>query len=521
LTALGEKTEKFYRRFGDRGIMSVLFIISVLLNTVFALRMSAPSVYPDEFNTAAWSAFFSGFGHGQGGTGVEIIAGGGTPWLTGAMYTPFYYLFKDPSVRYKCMLILNGLIVAFIPVLAYKITAALGHEKPWQKTLCAVVAGAGVSAFLHTKFIWSETLSVFLPFLLFWLFLKTIKIKHNVLRQIVSVFLALFCALSLAADVRMLIYAVMFLLTALYARHSGTKTVSAAGFSIAFVLGAAGVLHLGDFLKAAMTGEAVTFDLAFGIDITEILGALYYFAVSTWGIGVLGVCLCVLTIHKRQKNVLSVFAFFAVGVNILMIVFFPQGRHIDSAAPLLIIFTLCYVFACGLELRTLLHATIILGIIFALFFIFCTAENAQTTREVSATFCFTALLIVLVSCAERYRAHLISIGAALFILISCVLAAAVDLPDAITRAERDNREAYAVSQHIYNSADAPPAYVINAPRELTYALRFLNRDARIYTADDSTELPEDCFIITPDAAGNLAFVIRGDRAIAYARSQVE
>jgi hypothetical protein len=300
------------------------------------------------------------------------------------------------------------------------------------------------------------------------------------------------------------------------------KTIALTGFGIAFAAGTAAVVYLGNSLHTAMTGEAAGFELVFAFDIVSIFSALYYFAVSTWGIGVLGVCLCVNAIREHKKGgLLPIFAFFSLGASLLMIVFFPHERHIDGAVPLLIIFTLCYVFERGLDFRTVLYSVVALGVIFALFFIFADPDLAEAMPEVSATFCFAALLVVLVSCAERYRAHFVSLGAAVVILYSCVFAAAVELPAAIENAERQNARAYEISEYIYNSADAPPTYVMNAPPELTYTLRFLNRDARINIAEAETELSEDCFVIMPDMRGGFTFTIRGERAQAYVLSQAE
>jgi hypothetical protein len=133
-------------------------------------------------------------------------------------------------------------------------------------------------------------------------------------------------------------------------------------------------------------------------------------------------------------------------------------------------------------------------------------------------FCVVALLLVLVCCAERYRRHIITFGISLIALFSWLNSAFVYLPDEIRRAERENAAALAVSGHVYNSADAPPTYIIGNP-DIAPILRFLNRNTVIYTAGSFDELPDDCFVITLAETGELIFTPMGEKAEAFALSQ--
>jgi len=248
-----------------------------------------------------------------------------------------------------------------------------------------------------------------------------------------------------------------------------------------------------------------------------------------------------ISFHKNNQNPLFAgFAFFALAYNIIALLLTAFrgevlfGRYIDGAAPLLLVFTLCFLFMSDLDFRQVLYAVIALGVIFGLFFVFAAYAvdmNDGIFFSVSETFCFAALLIVFVCCAERRRAHIISLCVTLTVLYSCVHSAFVFLPAEIKRAETENSTAYAVSEFIYNSADAPPTYVFNSPGELTAALRFLNRDTYIGTADLWSGLPDDCFIITADyrpedglivlaETDSFYFIAKGERAVAYARSQM-
>jgi hypothetical protein len=602
LASFGGKIDHVYRKLGEKWLLFVLFAGTGSLHVIFALRMSAPSIYPDEFRVAAWSAFFSGFNYAGDFPGSTNIAAGGSPgWLHAALYTPFYYLFNNPVIRYRGMLIMNGVFASFIPLLTYRITASLGLEKAWQRTLIALLSGVGTAAFAYTKFIWSEALCVFLAFLTFWLFIKTAQTKNRVLRLLLSFFTAFVLALAPAAHPRMWALVLAFILTVIYANYIlRVKTVMMAGFLPVLAVFLAFQVYVSEELNAISGGQVLLSPLgglgtAGSGNITlALLGQLYYFAVSAWGVGILGICLCFsffFTLFANRKTPLvksqalfAAFAFFTLFYNVLTLIVsafrggglladgtggqeaYIFGRYIDGTMPFVLIFTLCYVFITGLDFKKLLHAIIALGAVFTLFLGFAapalvragmsgsplnaesiqgfspirigTMIDAPITTEgiyftVSATFCFIALLVVLVNCAERYRAHMISFCATLIIIYSCLHSMLVYLPHEARSAEAENAGAHAISEYVYNSADAPPTYVLNGEPSMAPILRFLNRNAAIKTAQSLGELSEDCFIVAEAGtinntenivilaeAGGFVFAAKGERAAAFALSQM-
>jgi len=519
LSSFGKKLDDYYRRLGERGLLLALFTAALCLHVVFSLRMNLPSLLHDEFGTAAWSAYFSGYNYsGEGSQG----------WLTGVLYTPFYYFFDNPVIRYRSMLIFNGVFASLIPLFTYKITASLGVQKAWQKTLCAIVAGVGTTVFAYTKFIRTETLSVFFPFLIFLLLVESAGVKNWLLRFLLSVFIAFILAFAPAADTRLWLLVLAFIITALYSRFVlRLKNISFLGFLPAFAVFATLQVYVSERLFAAATDSApFTREIwNFGRDaedsvpyIGDFIAGLYHLAVSTWGVGILGICLCFfLFAAEKPKNrdgeLLRTFAFFALFYNTFMLLLpAGSGLFINSASPLLIIFALCFFFMHGLDFNRLLTSAAALGIIFALPF------TPATLEEVSAVFCLFALLFVLVCCAERYRTHMISLSIFLVALFSGFNTAFVFLPHEANSAELENAAANVISGQVYNSADAPPTYILGNP-ELAPILRFLNRNTTINTADSPDELPEDCFVIKRDEAGELIFTAKGERAEAYALSQ--
>ncbi|MCL2638816.1 MAG: hypothetical protein FWD48_10670 [Oscillospiraceae bacterium] len=482
MTSLGKKLDEYYRHLGSRGLLLALFAAALTFNIVFALRMSLPST-ADEFNTMAWSAYFSGFSD----IGTEA-----SPWLTGFLYTPFYYLFENPVIRYRSMLIMNSVFAALIPLLTYKITASLGLEKAWQRTLCALVVVVNTAVFAQTKLAGGETLRVFLPFLLFYLFIRSANAKNRAVQFFLSFFAAIALSFAPAADSRLWTLAITFILLVLYARFIlRVKAISFAGFFPAYAV----LTALQVYLNWLLTGEFVFRGVG---DAAPYAEQLYHFAISTWGIGVLGLCLCIRAFW-RAESPLKLFAFFALLYNSFM----TSG---GSAPVFLVLFAFCYIFIHGLDFVETLSAAFTLGIIFTVYYY---SSSLFEIAEVSAVFCVIALLFVFVSCAERYRRHMISFSLSITLLYTGLTA----LP-----AQTENAEALTVSEFIYNSSDAPPTYLLNNA-DLAPILRFLNRNTVINTAESLDELPDDCFVIFRQNGG-LIFAAQGERAEAYALSQV-
>jgi hypothetical protein len=498
MTSFGKNLDILYRRLGSSGLMLLLFAVPLCLHVILALRMSLPSL-PEEFSTAAWSAHFAGFG--------EIPLLGGVPegqggWLTGLLYTPFYFLIDNPVIRFRCMLIMNGVLASLIPLLTYKITLSAGVEKAWQRTLCAVIAGAGTAVFAYTKFIGTATLSVFFPFLLFYMFIRTANMKNRFLRFLLSLFTGMCLAFVPSADSRMWWLVLVFILTVLYSRYIlGVKSISFLGFFPSFAVFTAFQVYIHERLTGGFITRSVT-------DTAPHINQLYHFAVSTWGIGVLGIVLCVFTFRRADSPpALKALAFFALVYNAAMFAW-----NIDTASPLLVLFAFCCIFMHGLDFNKLLFTVITLGIIFVINY------SSAFLPEVSAVFCLIALLFVLVSCAVRYRSHIAAFCLSLAIIYSCVNSAFVFLPFEIRRAETENAETLVISEFVFNSADAPPTYIINNPNSAPL-LRFLNRNTSIKTASCFEDLPEDCFVISRNENYELIFEPRGERAIAFALSQ--
>lgn len=48
---------RFYNSFGDRGVMMVIFTVSVIVHSLLTMHMELPAVNPDEIGVASVAAF--------------------------------------------------------------------------------------------------------------------------------------------------------------------------------------------------------------------------------------------------------------------------------------------------------------------------------------------------------------------------------------------------------------------------------------------------------------------------------
>ena len=86
-------------------------------------------------------------------------------YIQAIFYAPLFPIFGgNPLALYKAMLVVNGIIISFIPLLAYHLASKLGVNKVWQKIVIAFCSGLYITYVAHSKFIWNEAICSLLPF---------------------------------------------------------------------------------------------------------------------------------------------------------------------------------------------------------------------------------------------------------------------------------------------------------------------------------------------------------------------
>ncbi|MDR1755318.1 MAG: hypothetical protein LBR74_10570 [Eubacterium sp.] len=607
-------------RFNKKCLVFLVFGISVILHTAYAFQMEMLSIDPNEFGVSVWTALFTGKNWSGVMSGIPYYYG----YAGAVFYVPFMLFINNPFTQYKAMLIFNGIVVSFVPVIAYRVSLRLGVSQVWQRILVAIVCGLYSTVFAHTKFIWNEISCIIFPWLIISLIIRTGDEKPGLKKHMFSGFTAFICAVSYFAHPRLICVILSATAVILFARvFLKVKLVYQNTFFIVFATAMLGFMALDRYLIGVIwRGGVETLQNTIGFFIgqlthlktvvgwewlfTTVLGHLYYFATSTWGLGIIAVCLAVLvqvkyftgrrlkTIvtekpdskvigHLGYNNYFLIFSLYALLSNLFAaalstlskysangygqyqdtVIF---GRYMDSVIPLLIMFVICYVFLYGLDLQKLLAATVVIGIIYGLFFVFAAPAvvNSPETRvspmlgiypvrigervdavitsdglflTVSCVLCFIAVFIVVVCCAKKYRALILSGIMIAIMLYSSLYTATVYLPFAESDATRANRPIYEVNKYIYNSTDAPPVYVFNLPRRTFTLLQFLNQNTVVTVARNRSDIPEHCFILVKNddklalrprsrkvleeigATSEYTVYAYGERAVAYVQSQ--
>lgn len=406
------RLEAVYEKYGGKAIYPPLFLFFFLLHFLSSFGLTYPATDPNELSVIAVGDWLLGKNWSGVMCSVDYYYG----FLQGFLYAPALFLFREAKSCYLAIQATNALLISVVPLLAFSSARRLGVNKIWKCALAALVTGSYCCYFAHTKFAWSETVTIVLPWLLLWIFLRTGELKSRSARVFFAILFGGLCALSLGAHLR-LIAAVLAIFAALAAERVfyGRSAVPLLPFSLSFLGVGALVRILSVLLQRSLwlradptllnnTAESFLAQIAAGFSAPDgvgrfwitLFGQLYYFVTATWGVGAIAFCLfgAVLTRCIRRKRAgeplgydrntlgLSFFAFFAVIFTILFGTLYRFGtdgltlyqdtalfgRFLDGVIPFALLLVLTLLFTRSIELNKLLAATVFLGVVYLAFF---------------------------------------------------------------------------------------------------------------------------------------------------------
>ncbi len=403
-----KRLEQFYAAFGDRGVMFILFAFSVVTHSLMSVEMELPAVNPDEIGVASVASFLSG--NRWSVTENSLYYYG---YIQALFYVPLFFLFgNSPYALYKSMLVMNGVLVSFVPLIAYHISSKLGIEKVWQKLVISLCSGFYITYVAHSKFIWNEPVCSLLPWLLVWCVFIAWDKKNKYSRFSMSVLCGFLCAVCYAAHTRLIAVVIALVVTLIVARvWLKEKILNLPAFFITMAVSFLTEHLCADIIKNEVwnggaslntisgeierLGGLLTLD---GINnlMAALFGHLYTFMTSTQGMGAVALVVFALIFAARIKEsrksrtekgedgtrsyspskrkystrlfVFAIYAFFAVGGTLLMSALFKFnsdrtgviqdivmfGRYTDSAAPLAIMLVLAFMFLYGVSIKQVL-----------------------------------------------------------------------------------------------------------------------------------------------------------------------
>lgn len=393
-------------------IYFILYLAFFVMHTVIAAFSYLPSIDPNELSAVAIAQFYTG------GDWSAVMSKSSYFYgiLQPIIYIPAMLLTKDPFIQYRIMVITNGIVLSFIPLIVFSCCRMLGAKKDWQAVLTAICCGGWMTYIVHGKFIWNETAAVFMPWLTLFVLLKADSAKRKGSRLILSFLLGLVCALSYCAHERLfaLILAVVvtvLLLRFVYKRKSINLTaffISLAVFGFAAVIANYFVMTAlwktddpADLLNTAENFFCNLSQYLSGSGIYNFFSCLfsqiYYFICASWGIGALAIALFIIgTVNffksRRQKTdpapigmeILRCFSFFLILFMLFISVCYRFGaenldasqsallfgRYLDGVIPFAVLFVLMYFFTSGIDLYTIMYGIITISAGYILFFFF-------------------------------------------------------------------------------------------------------------------------------------------------------
>lgn len=372
--------------------------------------MTYPAVDPNELSVIAVADFFAG----RSWAGVMVSVDYYYGFLQGLIYTPAVILFDDPSLQYKAILFINSVMISIVPLIAYSLSYRMRTGKIWKCLITAFAAGGFCCYYAHTKFAWTETVSIVLPWLIIWLVFRCGDCRNKTSRFFMSLVNGFICGLSVAAHTRLIaVLAALVLSLVLERIFFGKKLVNFVGYFASLILTVSGVAAVSAVLQrylwcaedaSLLKNTLANFFAEFGknmsgdgfVRFAETLSSqMYYYAAATWGLGAVSFCLfaavlsaCIKHKHKKEPQTyeleLSVFSFFSVFTVIFTIIFstfyrfssdgygvyqdtMMFGRFIDGVLPFALVFVLIMLFTHSISVNKILGAAAVLGVIYTAF----------------------------------------------------------------------------------------------------------------------------------------------------------
>ena len=566
------RLELFYESFGDRGIMFILYVFSVVVNSLLTWNMVLPTVYPDEIVVAGEAALFSGTAKWPVLTGISSSG-----YLQGLLYVPLYRLFNNQFALYKTMLVVNALLISFIPMIIYHLASKLGVARVHQKIIIAISCGMYISYIADSKYIWNETAAALICWLIILSFFNTWDKSSRGSVILGSIMPGILCALGYAACPRLLAIAAALILTVFIAQFVfHERIVNILLFVISFVLAFLGEYLIRDMLngRIKLAGFSPSYTSGFW---SKIFSHLYAFTTTTLGMGALAAALTAVMLLKliregtRRKGEtpesntkvyepikhtysmrLTLFALFQLLAVLLTAVYSAldgsgsgTARLTDDLAPLALFLVMVFIYLYGIDLKQTLIGIGIYGYLCICFaidgeplnpisgslsgmlpFVFPaegdSADKMNYIMMSSCVFTMLALIVVYTSCSRRHRTLLVSVSVFAVIVFSTAYLGGYWLPNEAKAAEEELETFRKVSDMLYNDPLSPPIIVYETDPRLAGTIQFLAPQTRVTIMEKGGKAPEECLLIAengsevPFERGSYENVGRTDKYTVYA-----
>lgn len=549
-----QRLEQFYAAFGDRGIMFILYAFSVVVNSLLSWNMALPTVYPDEISVAGTAAFYSGNGNwpllGQ-------LEGGG--YVQALFYAPLFLVLDNPFALYKAMLIVNALLISFVPMIVYHLAAKLGVARVRQKLIIAISCGMYISYIVNSKFVWNETVTAVLCWLLVLCFFTAWDKKGRGSRISGSVLLGFMSALAYAANVKLISLVIALVLTLIITQLMiREKVVSLPVFAVSIAASFVGEHFLRESLSAALGGGLLFTPNSAANGGSEFFGIffsqMYSFMTSTLGFGSLAAALCVIMVfnliregtrrrvetpesntrvyepikHKYSIR-LTVFALFVL-LSVLCSTFFSGlfdlpgdadafGRFTDNLAAPAMFLVFVFIFLYGIDLNKIVlgigiytYACVCFGIMGYPLINGSDAAGAVMINGLmpmlpeassgmiyiimsSCVYTMFSLMFVFASCSRKHRTMLITLSSFLVIITVTAYLGGYRLQEEGRMSFAETEPYRDVVDLLYDDPLSPPIIVYETDPRLASTIQFMAPKVKVSLMALGAKAPESCLMV--------------------------
>lgn len=425
------RLKQFYESFGDKGVMFILYVLSVVMNVFLSIFAELPSVYPDEINSAGIAALYSG----RDWSGLLNGMTGDSGFVQALFYMPLFLAIKNPYALYKAMLIVNAFVISFVPIIVYHLAGKFGVLRVRRKLLIAICCGMYTAYITSSKFIWNESFSCFFVWLLTLCMFGTWDKNNKGSRATHSMIVGFLCAVAYASNKSLISIVFALILTVVFARIVlREKLLNLPVFAITLFASFAAERFLRMTIEQRLFGgvigngfgEIAKNDEAAGRFFGAFFSHVYAFMTSSVGMGALAAAVFVVILfsyltegvkgrakiledgtkiyepvkHKysARLTVFASFQFLAVGCTAIVSALFTMnpggynretvvfGRYTDTIAPFAIFLVLVYIFLYGIDIAKLFIGAVIYG-----YSCFCFAVAGYRITQTLGSFMYSSL----------------------------------------------------------------------------------------------------------------------------------
>ena len=118
----------------DWFFMAALYVITLVIHVLMTQVTTMFNLTPDEYAVTGVAAWANGLDWS-----ATVSAGGYYGYFQSLFYIPVFKLFSDPMMQYRAMIILNGFIMSFAPVIVYYLSRKWFNVRKLSSVFISVV----------------------------------------------------------------------------------------------------------------------------------------------------------------------------------------------------------------------------------------------------------------------------------------------------------------------------------------------------------------------------------------------